>query len=244
MADKAGFSFKKFLEKAFLEEETTPGTNDVPTEEDMQSFEATVTSGESSEDITVQAQAIIQDSQAAFDADEFPDISRVQDALNTAESDDKKLILRIITYGGFDPAGLKQDGINRRQAITDAIQRINQQNETLKQAKDADDLAIAEAESAAETEYTTSVTDINNQAAKLIEDEKRRSAEIIAGIRQKAEEDTAAAKKLREDTLEELSARRTDNDTARDNSAALAAAVEASGKTVISQIDNWMSYLE
>lgn len=242
----AVFNFKKFLEKTFLEEEPTTGTENVPTAEEIQTFEATVASGGNTEDIKAMAQAIIAESQMDSDNDEFPDISNVQNALDTAGSgDNKELILRIlVNYGGFDPAALKQDGIKRRQAILDAIQRIQQQDAALKQAKDAEDQEIAQAESAAETACTDAINAANNACTQAIEEEKRRSAEIIAGIRQKAEDDAAAAKQLREDTLTELATRRADNDTARIQSAALAAETSAQGNLVISKIDELLSYLE
>lgn len=240
------FNFKKFLEKTFLEEDTTTGTENAPTAEEMQTFEATIASGGNSEDIKAMAQGIIAESQMDSDNDEFPDISNVQNALDTAGSgDNKELILRIlVNYGGFDPVALKQDGIKRRQAILDAIQRIQQQDAALKQAKDAEDQEIAQAESAAETACTDAINAANNACTQAIEEEKRRSAEIIAGIRQKAEDDAAAAKQLREDTLAELATRRADNDTARTQSAALAVETSTQGNLVISKIDEWLGYLD
>lgn len=239
------FDFKKFLEKTFLEEDTTTGADEVPTAEEMQTFEATIATGGTPEDIKAQAQAIITDSQADSDSDEFPDISNVQTALDTAGSgDNKDLIIRILSFGGFTPEALKLDGVKRRQAIVDAVQRIIQQNAALKQAKDADDQAIAQAESEAETAYTEAVNAANTACAQAIEEEKRRSAEIIEGIRKKAEKDTAAAKQTRDDTLTELANRHSENDTARTQSAALAAETDAQGKIVIAKIDEWLSYLE
>ena len=238
------FDFKKFLEKALFEGDTTTGTNDVPTAEEMQTFEATIASGGAPENIKAQAQAIIMESQADSDSDEYPDISNVQTALDTAGSgENKELIIRILSFGGFTPEALKQDGVKRRQAIVDAVQRIVQQNAALKQAKDADDQAIAQAESDAETAYTEAINAANTACAQAIEEEKRRSAEIIEGIRRRAEDESAAAKQQRDDTLAELANRHSENDTARAQSAALAAETDAQSKVVITKIDEWLSYL-
>lgn len=238
------FDFKKFLEKTLFEGDPTTGTNEAPTAEEMQTFEATLATGGAPEDIKAQAQAIIMESQADSDADEYPDISNVQAALDTAGSgENKELIVRILSFGGFTPEALKQDGVKRRQAIVDAVQRIIQQNAALKQAKDADDQAIAKAESDAETAYTDAINAANTACAQAIEEEKRRSAEIIEGIRKRAEEEAAAAKQERDDTLAELATRHSENDTARTQSAALAAETDAQGNVVIAKIDEWLSYL-
>ena len=225
-------------------EDQTSGTNEVPTAEEMQTFEATIASGGAPEDIKAQAQAIIMESQADSDSDEYPDISNVQTALDTAGSgENKALIVRILSFGGFTPEALKLDGVKRRQAIVDAVQRIVQQNAALKQAKDADDQAIAQAESDAETAYTEAINAANTACAQAIEEEKRRSAEIIEGIRRRAEEESTAAKQQRDDTLAELANRHSENDTARAQSAALAAETDAQGKVIITKIDEWLSYL-
>ena len=238
------FDFKKFLEKTLFVEDSTPGTNEVPTAEEMQTFEATIASGGAPEDIKAQAQAIIMESQADSDSDEYPDISNVQTALDTAGSgENKELIVRILSFGGFTPEALKLDGVKRRQAIVDAVQRIVQQNAALKQAKDADDQAIAQAESDAETAYTEAINAANTACAQAIEEEKRRSVEIIEGIRRRAEEESAAAKQQRDDTLAELANRHSENDTARAQSAALAAETDAQSKVVLTKIDEWLSYL-
>lgn len=242
----AAFKFKAFLEKTFFEDETPSSAETALTEEEMQTFEVTVESGGTTEDIKAMAQGIIAESQLDSDSDELPDISNVQTALETAGSgDNKELILRIlINYGGFDPAALKQDGIKRRQAIVDAIQRIERQDATLKQAKDADDQEIAQAKVAAETACTEAINAANTACTQAIEEERRRSEEIIAGIRKKAEEDAAAAKQLRDDTLTKLDNRGADNDVARTQSSALTEETKLQGDAVIKQIDIWLGYLE
>ena len=77
-----------------------------------------------------------------------------------------------------------------------------------------------------------------------IEEEKRRSAAIIAEIRQRTDDATAAAKQQRDETLGILSAQRAENEAVLRNSAALVAETEKQGQVVMNQIDEWLSYLK
>lgn len=239
------FDFKKFLNQVLYEEAPTPEEkSSIPTPEEMEAFETTMaTTG--GDDVTEMARTIIADSQVDSDNDEFPDISNVQNALETAGSGENHELIRriLVNYGGFDPADLEKDGVKRRQAIVDAITRVQQQDVALKASKADEEQSLTQAEKAAETSCTEAITQANVACEEAIEAEKQRSAAIIASIRQKAEDDTQAAKQARDETLAALAAQRSDNDAALRKSAALVAEVENQGNIVISKIDELLGYL-
>ena len=72
---------------------------------------------------------------------------------------------------------------------------------------------------------------------------KRRADEEIAALRLKAEEDTAAAKKARDETLAAIAERRSGNETELRNSAQYAEAVESQGTLAIAKVDELLSYI-
>lgn len=235
--------FGEFLNRVLYEE----GAAEKPTvtEEEMATFEASVAES-SGENVTAKAQQIITDSQVDSDNDEYPDISNVQEVLDTAGVDaPHELIQKILkNFAHCDPADLEKDGINRKQAILNAIEQVKQQAATLKAEKAADEQTLIEAERAAETACSEAIAQANADSEKAIEEERTRSAAIIAEIRQRTDEATEAAKQQREATREEIAAKRSENETALQNSANLVAEIERQGQIVVSQIDVWLGYLK
>ena len=239
-------NFRDFLSRTIYEEAPAPEAEIAgPTPEEMATFEAAM-SAENGENVTEEAQAIIAGSQVESDNDEYPDISNVQTALETAGSGENHELIRriLVTYAGCNPDDLEKDGVKRRQAIEAAIEHTRQQAATLKADKADEEEALSQAERDAEAACTAAITDANVACEEAIEEEKRRSAAIIAEIRQKAEDATAAAKQQRDETLKTLSAQRAENEAVLRNSAALVAETEKQGKIVVAQIDEWLSYLK
>lgn len=241
-------SFKDFLTRALYEEESalTPEAEALePTPEEMATFQASMSEGDS-ENVVEKAQAIIADSQVESDNDEYPDISNVQTALDTAGSGENHELIRriLVNYARCNPDDLEKDGIKRRQAVMNAIEHTKQQAAALKAEKANEELALDQAERDAEAACTEAITQANVACEQAIEEEKRRSAAIIAEIRQRTDDATAAAKQQRDETLETLSAQRAENEAVLRKSAALVAETEKQGQVVIGQIDEWLGYLK
>lgn len=238
--------FTDFLNRVFYEEGSTPAEETSQlTEEEKAAFEATMAE-EGGESVVEMAQRIIMDSQVGSDNDEFPDISNVQSVLDTAGADaDHELIRKIlVNFAHCDPAELEKDGVGRRQAILDAIEQTRQRATALKTEKANDEQVLAQAEKDAEAACTEAISQANIDSERAIEEEKARSAAIIAEIRQRTEQATEAAKQQRDSTLESISAQRAENEAALKKSASLVAETEKQGLVVISQIDTWLGYLK
>lgn len=239
-------NFKNFLGRVFYEEEHTLEAEVLePTPEEIARFEESM-SEENGENVTEKAQAIITDSQVESDNDEYPDISNVQTALDTAGSGENHELIRriLVNYAGCNPDDLEKDGLKRRKAIQDAIEHTKQQAEALKSEKANEELALDQAEKDAEASCTEAITQANITALHAIEEEKIRSAAIIAEIRQKADDAAVAAKQQRDEILETLSAQRAENEAVLRKSVALVAETEKQGQIVVNQIDEWLSYLK
>ena len=239
-------NFKDFISRALYEEEPAPEAEaSEPSPEEMATFEASM-SEENGENVTEKAQAIIEDSQVESDNDEWPDISNVQTALDTAGSGENHELIRriLVNYARCNPDDLEKDGIKRRQAIMDAIQRTQQQAAALKAEKASEEQALLQAEREAEATCTAAINQANIECEQAIQEAKKQLAEIIANVRQKADDATVAAKQKRDETLETLSAQRAENEAVIRNSAALVAETEKYGQSVINQIDEWLSYLK
>ena len=237
-------NFKDFLSRLLYEEKSTTEFTESTTEE-MAEFEASV-SEQNCEDVSERAKAIITDSQIEADNDEYPDISNVQTALETAGSSENHELIRrmLINYAGCNPDELEKDGVKRKEAIQKAIADTKQQADTLKATKAKEEAALKEAEKNTEAAYTEAINQANVACEQAIEEEKQRSAAIIAEIRQKADDATAAAKQERDERLEALSLQRNENEALLRNSNALVVEIEAHGNLVIKQIDEWLSYLK
>lgn len=239
-------TFKDFLGRVLYEEENTTGveTSEL-TQEEMATFEASMTE-ETGENVAEKARAIIAESQIEADNDEYPDIVNVQTALDTAGSGENHELIRriLVNYAGCNPEELEKDGIKRREAIMKAIEHTQQQAAVLKSEKANEEQALIQAEREAEAACTEAINQANVACEQAIEEEKRRSAAIIAEIRQRTDDATVAAKQQRDETLETLSTQRAENEAVLRNSAALVAETEKQGQIVVSQIDEWLSYLK
>lgn len=239
-------NFKDFLNRALYEEESTTSTEASQlTPEELATFDASM-SEENGENISEMAQRIIADSQVEFDNDEYPDISNVQTALDTAGSgEDHELIRRmLVNYANCNPADLEKDGLNRKQSIQNVIEQTKQQAAALKAEKNNDEQLLVQNERDAEKACTDAISQANLESEQAIEEEKRRSAAIIAEIRQRTDEATTAAKQQRDATLENIAAQRAENEAALCKSANLVAEIEKQGQVVINQIDTWLGYLK
>lgn len=240
-------AFKDFLSKILYEGENTenPEKPEV-TAEEMANFEQSMTTQtEGGEDIVAMAQKIIFDSQAASDADEYPDISNVQTVLETAgEGADNELIKRIlVNFMNCSPEDLLKDGNLRKEAILTAIEQTRQQSAALSAAKAEEEQGLVQAERDAEAACTAAISQANTESERLIQEEKERSAQIIAEIRKQTEDATIAAKELRDSTLQSIADQRAENETAIRNSAALVAETEKHGNTIIAQVEAWIQRL-
>lgn len=247
--------FSDFLSRTFYEEESEPPKEveqmeeEVETpqlsQEEMAMFEVSI-SEESGENVTEMAQNIIRESQIESDNDEFPDICNVQTVLDTAGVNAEHELVRkiLMNFVKCDPADLEKDGTKRRQLILDAIEHTKQQAASLKAEKARDEEFLIQAEKDAEVACTEAISLANTESEKAIEEEKARSAAIIAEIRQRTDTATEEAKRQREAKLESIAIQRTENETTLQKSANLVAETEKHGQTVISQIDMWLSYLK
>ncbi len=243
--------FMDFLTNVFYQEErATQEETPKVSEEEMATFEQSVVAaseGEDSEDVVEMARKIIVESQINSDNDEYPDISNVQTVLDTAAGaeEDHELIKRmLINLAHLEPEKLEKDGIGRKQAILDAIEQTKLRASTLKTEKANDEQVLTQAEKDAESTYTETVTQANAESERAIEEEKARSAAIIAEIRQRTEEATEAAKQQREATLHGIADQRAENEAALRKSTALVEETEKQGQAVISQIETWLDYLK
>ena len=126
----SGFNFKTVLNKLFYEEPTGKENPPTPTAEEQEAYAAAVTSDGS--DIVEQARQFIINSQITCDTDELPDISHVLNAVETAGSgEDHELIRRMLqNLMSMNPDDLKQDGLNRKEAILKAIEAVKAQDTT------------------------------------------------------------------------------------------------------------------
>ena len=252
----AANKFSSFLTRIFYEEgdgEPAPESTveekqeEVPevTQEEVATFEATI-SEEGEENVTEMAKKVIIDSQIESDNDDFPDISNVQAVLDSVGTDVNhdviKNVLKNLVH--CEPTELEKDGIGRRQAVLSAIEKIKQKDAALKSEKANDEQSLIKAEKDAEVACTAAISQANLESEQAIEEEKRRSAAIIAQIRQNTDVATEAAKKERDETLESIAAKRAENEKTLRKSAALMAEIEKQGQTIINQIDIWLSYLK
>ena len=247
--------FSDFLSRTFYEEESKPPKEveqaaeevEIPqlSQEEIAMFEVSI-SEEGQEDVVVMAQNIIKESQVESDSDEYPDICNVQTVLDTAGSDaNHELVQKILlNFAKCDPVEVEKDGINRRQAIVNAIDRTKQQAAALKNEKAKDEAALVQAEKDAEVACTEAISLANTESEKAIEEEKARSAAIIAEIRQRTDAATEEAKRQREAKLESIAIQRAENEATLQKSADLVAETEKQGQSVINQIDTWLSYLK
>lgn len=239
-------AFKDFINRMLYEDVHTPEAEaSEPTPEEMATFEVAMSEGDG-ENVTEMAQNIIAESQVESDNDEYPDISNVQTALDTAGSGENHELIRriLVNYAGCNPDDLEKDGIKRREAVMNAIENTKQQAAALKAEKANEELALDQAERDAEAACTDAITQANVACEQAIREEKERSAAIIAEIRKRADDATAAAKQQRDETLETLSAQRTENEAVLRRSAALVAETEKQGQVVIGKIDEWLGYLK
>ncbi len=238
--------FTEFLNR-FLYEEGANASTETPqvTPEEMASFEASM-SEDGGEDVIEMAKKIITDSQAEADSDNLPDISNVQSVLATTGTEaSHELIRNILTnLVHCDPAELEKDGIKRKDAILKAIEQVRQQANALKKEKAADEQDLIQAERNAEAACTEAISQANVASEQAIEEEKARSAAIIAEIRKNTEAATEAAKQNRDATLEEIAAKRSENEAVLRNSANLLAETEKHGQMVVSEIEKLLSYLQ
>ncbi len=238
--------FTDFLNRFLYEEGSTPA-EEMPklTQEEMSTFETSM-SEEGGENISEMAQRIIIESQVKSDNDEYPDICNVQSVLDTAGVDvDHELVRKILeNFAHCDPEELEKDGISRRQAIMDAIEQTKKQAENLKVQKANEEHDLTQAEKEAEAVCTEAISQANIQSEREIEEEKARSAAIIAEIRQRTDSATEAAKQQRDTTLKNIAAQRAENESALHKSANLVAETEKQGQMVINQIDTWLGYLK
>ena len=137
--------FKDFLTRAFYEEESTPtpeAESSEPTPEEMATFQASMSEGDG-ENVSEIAQNIIAESQVESDNDQYPDISHVQTALDTAGSGENHELIRriLVNYARCNPDDLEKDGLKRRQSVLNAIEHTKQQAATLKAEKAAEEQA-------------------------------------------------------------------------------------------------------
>lgn len=244
--------FTDFLNRVFYENASAE-TPEVPetletenlTQEEMATFEASM-SEEYDEDVTQMAQRIIADSQIEFDNDEYPDISNVQSVLDTVGTKAEPEMIRkcLKNFLNCEPDDLEKDGIGRKQAILNAIEKIKQQAVALKAEKANDEQTLLQTEKDAETACTEAISQALTESEKAIEEEKARSAEIIAEIRRKAELATEEAKQERDTTLESISAKRAENETALKKSNNLVTETERQGQLVIDQVNALLKYLQ
>ena len=237
--------FKDFLNRALYEE---GGESKEPqlTPEEIENYEASMTTAEGEESIAEMARKIIADSQEVSDNDEFPDISNVQSVLETAGTDASHELIRkiLVNFAHCNPEDLEKDGINRRQAINEAIEQTRQQAAALKAEKTAEEQSLVEAERAAEKACSDAIAKANAESEKAIEEERARSAAIIAEIRKRTDEATEAAKQEREATRESIAVQRAENEATLTRSANLVAETEKQGQVVINQINDWLGYLK
>lgn len=245
--------FTDFLNRFFYEDGTTSAEEVKPSEEGkpeltqeaMAEFEVAI-SDEGGESVTERAKKIIEESQAESDNDEYPDICNVQSVLdNTGVDADHELIRKILlNYEHCDPKALETDGNGRKQAILTAIEQTKQKAAALKSEKAQDEQNLLQAEKDAETVCTETISQANIDSERAIEEEKARSAAIIAEIRKRTDEAAEAAKQQRDDTLQSIAAQRAENEAALRKADELAAETEKHGQTIINQIDLWLSYLK
>lgn len=237
--------FAEFLNRFLYEDGNNTATETQATPEEMANYEASV-SESSGEDVVEMAKRRIADSQVEADSDELPDISNVQSVVETTGVDaSHELIRNILTnFAHCDPAELEKDGIKRKDAILAAIEQVKQQAATLKQEKADDEQALAQAERDAEAACTDAISQANLASQQAIDEEKARSAAIIAQIRLDTEAATNAAKEQRDATLKSIAAQRVENESALRKSADLVAETERQGQMVIAQIVEWLNYLK
>lgn len=244
--------FTDFLNRVFYENggteetEVTEGSEALNlTQEEMADFETSM-SEENDEDVTQMAQRIIADSQIEFDNDEYPDISNVQSVLDTVGSEaDPEMIRKCLkNFLNCEPDDLQKDGMNRRQAISDAIEKTKQQAVNLKSEKANDEQILLQEEKDAETACTEAISKVLAESEQAIEEEKARSAEIIAEIRRNTDIATESAKQERDATLESIAAKRAENEVALKKSANLVAETERQGQVVIDQVNALLKYLQ
>ena len=235
--------FGEFLNRVLYEEGATEASE--VSQEEMATFEAAVAES-TGENASAKAQQIITDSQLDSDNDEYPDISNVQAVLDTAGSNaSNEMIQKILkNFAHCEPAELEKDGINRKQAIMDAIEQVKQQAAALKAEKAADEQALVDAERAAESACSEAIAKANADSERAIDEERARSAAAINEIRLRTDEAAEAAKQERDATRESIAAKRSENETALKNSANLVAEIERQGQIVIDQIDLWLGYLK
>lgn len=237
--------FKDFLNRTLYEEGGESKTPQL-TPEEIENYETSMAASNDEANIVEMAKKIIADSQVASDNDEFPDISNVQSVLETAGTDaSHDLICKIlINFAHCNPEELEKDGVNRRQAINDAIEQTRQQAAALKAEKAAEEQSLVEAERAAETACSEAIAKANAESEKAIEEERARSAAVIAEIRRRTDEATETAKQEREATRETIAAQRAENEATLTRSANLVAETEKQGQVVINQINDWLGYLK
>lgn len=243
--------FKEFLTNVFYQDENVAREETEKLDkEDVAAFEEsleTVSDETMSEDVVEKARKIILDSQINSDNDEFPDISNIQTVLDTVAGNqfDNELIKKLlINLLHLEPDGLEKDGNGRRQAILDVINKTKEYVISLKEEKSKDEQNLIQAEKDAESNYTEAVTKANAESERQIEEEKARSAAIIADIRRKTEEATEAAKQVREETLNTIAAHRNENEAEIRKVTALSEETEKQGQAIINQIDIWLGYLK
>ena len=242
--------FTDFLNRICYEEtgtvatETSEESTEI-TQEETEAFETSM-SEENGENIAEMAKKIIADSQVESDNDEFPDICNVQSVLDTAGMDaDHELVRKILTnFVHCNPDELELDGVNRKQAILDAIDRTKKQAEALKQEKARDEENLMQAEREAESACTEAISQANMESERAIEEEKARSAAVIAEIRKNTDSAIELAKQQRDITLENISMQRTENEATINKSASLVTETEKYGQTVVNQIEVWLEYLK
>lgn len=247
MAKLADFINRVFYENGGTEVTKTQETEETLnlTQAEMASFEASM-SEENDEDVTQMAQRIIADSQIEFDTDECPDICKVQSVLDTVGTDAEPEMIRkcLKNFLNCEPDDLEKDGMGRKQAILNAIEKVKQQAAVLKSEKANDEQTLLQAEKDAETSCTEAISKLLSESDQAIEEEKARSAEIIAEIRRNADIATESAKQERNATLEGIAAKRTENEVALKKSANLVAEIERQGQVVIDQVNALLKYLQ
>ena len=240
----SGFNFKTVLNKLFYEETTDKGDSPTPTAEEQEAYAAAVTSDGS--DIVEQARQFIINSQMTCDTDELPDISHVLNAVKTAGSGENHELIRRMLQNlmGMNPEDLKQDGLNRRDAILKAIEAVKAQDTTCRTEKADAEKALRQAETDAGATCTQKITEINTACEAAINEIKRQADEQIAALRQKSEEDTTAAKQERDKALESIAEQRSINEADLRKSAQYVEAVEQEGNAAITKLNELLSYIK
>ena len=240
------FNFKKVLVGLLYKDvpDSEPETEPTPTAEQEEAFVSAVTS--EGDDVVEMARQLIIRSQDACDNDELSDISNVMKAVETAGSGaDHELIRRMLqNLLNLDPDELKQDGINRRDAIAKAIASAKAQDSSLKAEKAEEEQNLRQSEADANSTCTQETTGINTACDSAIEEVKRQAEEQIAALRKQAEQDVEAAKQKRADKLQEIADKREANEAELRRSAQYAEAVEQEGNLAITKIDELLNYLK